>query len=114
MTQQPENGHLAADSPIHTLYISAHGPPVPDGAQFLRQSPLAILDHYVGHQDDDKAPDWVRRAQSSFFFQCRVAPFANLFTRLASWKVNSDQVNSFPSHFYWYHLIKFLKRLIYL
>jgi hypothetical protein len=68
----------------------------PDVAQFLRQSPLAILDRYVGYVNEHGAPEWVRREQSSVIFRHQASPFAKLFIQLAGWKVNSDQVSSFP------------------
>jgi hypothetical protein len=96
MTQQPGDDNFFVHCPQHTLYISAHGPSAPDEAHFLQQSPLAILDRYAGHQNDGNAPEWVRQAQLSVIFQYQAAPFAKLFTRLATWKVNLDQVSCGP------------------
>ena len=97
MTIQPADGSFCIGSLIHTLHISARRLSEPGGTQFLQQSPLATLDRYVGHQDDGNAPEWVRRARSSIVFQYQAAPFAKLFTRLATWKVNSDQVSYLPT-----------------
>lgn len=58
-TQQPGDDSFLVNCPQHTLYISARGPSTPDEAHFLQQSPLAILDRYMGHQNDANAPEWV-------------------------------------------------------
>jgi hypothetical protein len=91
-TQAAEGDSNFLDPPTHTLYISAR---TPNGAQFLRQSPLAILDHYIGDVKAQNAPEWVRCQRSSVVFRYRAASFAKLFIQLATWKVNLDQASYF-------------------
>lgn len=92
MIQASEDDSIFEDPPTHTLYLSARAPSTPNGVPFLHQSPLATLDRYVGYPNERHAPHWVRWTRSSAVFRYRAASFAKLFLKLATWKVNSDQV----------------------
>jgi hypothetical protein len=83
------------NSPTHVLYISAHKQSVPDGPSFLRRSPWATLDNFVGHANERTAPQWMRWRRSSLCFTHKTISITKLFKQMASWKVNTDQVGGF-------------------
>jgi len=58
----------------------------------LWQSPRAILEKYVGFNNDRDAPEWTHWAQSTREFQQPKASFADLFVRMAVWDENKLQV----------------------
>src|SRR6266481_7751099 len=89
LAQAPNRGsHINS----YILYISAY---VPDGPSDLRQSPWCTLDNFVGHADERKAPQWMRWRKSSICFTHKTASIARLLKKMASWKVNTDQVSNF-------------------
>jgi len=56
---------------------------------------LCTLDNFVGHADERKAPQWMRWRKSSICFTHKTASIARLLKKMASWKVNTDQVSNF-------------------
>jgi hypothetical protein len=91
--QPPDDRTGFVDLPTYILTITAHISSVPRGLSFLRQSPSAMLDLFVGYPGDHDAPQWMRWATSSIFFTDKTASFARVFKEIAVWKVNSDKVS---------------------
>jgi hypothetical protein len=58
----------------------------------MRNSPRVILDVYLGSPHDLAAPEWMRWATPTLeFFQPR-GSFAELFTRMSTWRYNQREV----------------------
>ena len=58
LLQVPQTDSLFADPPMYTLYITASLSPETCALLFLRKSPHAILDQFVGFKEDGHAPEW--------------------------------------------------------
>jgi hypothetical protein len=93
--QAPENDSNCINPPTYTLYISARGLYGTEGPHFFRQSPIAVLDHFVGNQYARNAPRWTQWTRSSAIFKYRTTSFARLFLHIATSKANLDEVTSF-------------------
>lgn len=95
MIQAPENDCTSVKPPTHTLYISARGLCGAEGSDVFSQSPVAILDCFVGYQHEHNALRWMEWMQPSAIFQCGTVSFATLFLHIATSKENLDEVSSF-------------------
>jgi hypothetical protein len=93
--QTPNDDMDSINSSAYNLYITAHhrSSVSAGGPYFSRQSPWAILDRFSGHADAPNAPDWMHWPESSAYFSHRTAFVAELFMRMATWEVNSEQVS---------------------
>jgi hypothetical protein len=86
--QPPDDG---TDSPTYILYVTAWKES--QGLSFLSQSPWAILDWFVGHPEEQNAPQWTQWTTSSLVFPHDAASFARIFREMASWRLNFDRVS---------------------
>jgi len=86
-----DNGAIFIGPPTFILYITAHRLAAPEEYPFLRQSPRATLDRFVGYKDAPDAPDWMQWSEPSAIFQQRADFFSKLFKKMASWKVHTNQ-----------------------
>jgi hypothetical protein len=89
---QPPYSDDFTDLTTYKLIIIAHAPSTCGVPDLLLQSPLAVLDVYVGHQDAGDAPQWTQWSKSYVFFLHRISSFTEFFIQLADLKFNSDQV----------------------
>ena len=96
LLQVPQTDSLFADPPMYTLYITASLSPETCALLFLRKSPRAILDQFVGFKEDGYAPEWTRWTQPTLEFQQPEATFADLFVQMATWDVNAIWVCGCP------------------
>jgi hypothetical protein len=62
-------------------------------AEALRTGPASILDFHVGSLDDLRAPDWVHWTRNTLEFRQLRAGFISLFSQMALWVANLDQVS---------------------
>jgi hypothetical protein len=92
-TQTAEDSTVSADAPTHALYITAYLPSISGGPSFCLQSPCAILDVFVGSENDTTAPEWMHWSKPSLIFQHRTASFAELFINAATSRFNAEQVS---------------------
>ena len=72
LLQVPQTDSLFADPPMNTLYITASLSPETCALFFLRKSPRAILDQFVGFKKDGYAPEWTHWTQFIWFVQPQI------------------------------------------
>lgn len=77
---------------IHLLYITAQVPSSSPALLFLRSSPRALLERFVGSNNAIHAPEWTRWETSSLEFQQPKRTFAALFVRFAELDENQSIV----------------------
>jgi hypothetical protein len=94
--QAPGNDSTFGNPPTYTLYISARRSFSTERLDFLSQSPVAVLDRFVGNRYAHDAPRWTQRLQSSIIFKYQATSFAKLFLRIANTQANLDVVSLFP------------------
>lgn len=90
--QTPTNRDNFEQPEIWTLYLTATAPARTGSEQVATTSPRAILERYIGSNTAVDAPEWTLWTRSVEKLQQPRAAFGVLFTRMALWKDNRDQV----------------------
>ena len=76
----------------YTLYVTARVSPASEATLFLRKSPRAVLERFVGPNTALDAPEWTQWTHSTLEFQQPKATFVSLFTKMATWDENVEMV----------------------